>query len=92
MGLIITKCNELFKIEGNLNKLNVQVFQDEFQNIFEFFEKVTINIEELKGIDRYGVNALAKLHNESISKNKILYIVGLGCKDLYDHFNSKDAA
>jgi ABC-type transporter Mla MlaB component len=92
MDLKITKYNDLFKVEGNLNKGNIHVFLKEFQNIFEASEKITISIEELAGIDRYGVNALAKLHNESITKNKSLSIVGLGCKDLYDHFKSNDAA
>jgi ABC-type transporter Mla MlaB component len=92
MDLKITKYNDLFKVEGNLNKRNIHVFLKEFQNIFESSENITISIEELEGIDRYGVNALAKLHNESITKNKSLSIVGLGCKDLYDHFKSNDAA
>ena len=92
MDLKITKYNDLFKIEGNLNKGNIHVFLNEFQNVFEGSEKITISIEELEGIDRYGVNALAKLHNESITKHKSLSIVGLGCKDLYDHFKSNDAA
>jgi len=36
--------------------------------------------------------ALAKLHNESLLKKKQLSIVGFGCKDLYDHFKTNDAA
>lgn len=92
MSIKITKTNNLFKIEGTLNKGDVHIFLSEFQNIFQGSEKITINIENLEGIDRFGVNALAKLHNESITKAKSLSIIGLGCKDLYNHFESNDAA
>ena len=44
----------------------------------------------VESIDRAGVMALARLHNESITKSKKLSIVGLGCKELYDHFKSEE--
>ena len=34
--------------------------------------------------------ALARLHNESINKSKRLSIIGLGCKELYEHFKSEE--
>ena len=34
--------------------------------------------------------ALARLHNESITKSKRLSIVGFGCKELYQHFKSEE--
>ena len=43
-------------------------------------------------MDRYGVKAFVKLHNEAVIKNKKLSIIGLGCKDLYDHFKTEIAA
>jgi ABC-type transporter Mla MlaB component len=92
MALKIKKLNSFVKLEGNLNRLNVHILQTEFQNIFEESDQVTISIEDLDGIDRYGVNALAKLHNESILKHKKLSIIGLGSKELFDHFRSNDAA
>ena len=55
-------------------------------------DSITISIEEVTNMDRFGVNALAALHNEAIAKNKSLSIIGLGCKDLYNHFKSEKAA
>ncbi len=92
MDLKITNYNNFFKIKGILNKQSIHIFQSEFQNIFEKVSMLTISIEGLESIDSHGVSALAKLHNESITKDKSLSIIGLGCKDLYDHFKSSDAA
>jgi len=92
MGLVITNYNNFFKVKGILNKKNVHEFQEEFRNIFERIDTLTISIEGLEAIDRHGVNAIAKLHNESITKAKNLSIIGFGCKDLYNHFKSEEAA
>ncbi len=92
MDLRITSCNNFFKLKGVLNKSNVGIFQNEFQDVFEKFNKLTISIEGLESVDRYGVNALTDLHEQSIKFNKQLSIVGLGCKELYDHFKTNEAA
>ncbi|MFL0353850.1 hypothetical protein [Xanthomarina sp. GH4-25] len=92
MNLTITHYNNFFKVTGILNRHSVGIFQKEFQDVFEKLQSVTISIEGLQSIDKDGVNALAKLHNESLTLNKQLSIIGFGCKDLYDHFKSNDAA
>jgi len=92
MNLEITNYNNFFKIKGVLNRKNLHLFQTEFDRIFDSVDKLTISIEDLVSVDRYGVNALAKLHNEAISKKKSLSIIGLGCKNVYDHFTTNDAA
>jgi ABC-type transporter Mla MlaB component len=92
MELKITNCNNFFKIKGTLDKKNLGVFQSEFKNIFEKVNSLTISIEAIESMDRYGVNALAELHKEAIAKHKSLSIIGLGCKDLYNHFKSEVAA
>jgi ABC-type transporter Mla MlaB component len=92
MELKISHCNNFFKIKGDLNKSNLGVFKNEFKNIFDKMSSLTISIEDIENMDRFGVNALAELHKEAIAKHKSLSIVGLGCKDLYDHFKSEIAA
>lgn len=92
MELRITNCNNFFKIKGTLDKNNLGLFQSEFKNIFEKVNALTISIEDVDSMDRFGVNALAELHKEAIAKNKSLSIIGLGCKDLYNHFKSEIAA
>ncbi len=90
MDLQITNYNNRFQIKGDLNKLNLKTFNSHFANIFDKLDDILIDIERVKSIDRAGVMALAKLHNESISKSKRLSIIGLGCKELYHHFKAEE--
>ena len=92
MDLRISSCNNFFKIKGTLNKNNLSLFQSEFRNIFDKMQSVTISIEYVESMDRFGVNALAELHKEAILKNKSLSIVGMGCEDLYNYFKTEMAA
>ncbi|MEW4923786.1 STAS domain-containing protein [Algibacter sp. 2305UL17-15] len=92
MDLRITSCNNFFKLKGNLNKNNVAIFQTEFKKAFKKFKNLTISVEGLESVDRFGVKALADLHSNSLKNNIQLAIVGLGCKELYDHFRTNEAA
>ena len=92
MTLEISYYNNHYTLKGALEKSNIKTFVKHFAGIFEKNDSVTLNIESLQSIDRTGVMALAKLHNESITKNKKLSIIGLGCKDLYEHFKSENSA
>lgn len=88
MTLIIKKSNNFYELQGSLVKLNVHVFHNEFQNIFNKESNLTLSIVNLDKIDSFGVNAIAKLHNESITKLKRLSIIGLGHQELVDHFKT----
>ncbi len=92
MVLEISNCDNCFKIKGNLTKKNLHTFRHTFKNIFDKIDHLTINIEGLNSIDREGVSAITKLHNTAITNNKKLTIVGLGCKELYQHIKTHDAA
>ena len=92
MDLRSTSCNNFFKLKGILNKDNVEEFRYEFKKAFKIFDALTISVEGLESVDKHGVNALADLHSQSIKENIKLSIVGLGCKELYDHFKSSEAA
>jgi len=91
MDLQITSYNNRFQIKGNLNRLNIKTFNAHFANIFDKLDNILLDIESVESIDRSGVMALAKLHNESITKSKRLSIIGLGCKELYEHFKSEES-
>lgn len=90
MDLKITSYNNRFKIKGTLNKLSIQKFNAHFSNVFDKLDEILLDIESVESIDRAGVMALARLHNESIVKSKRLSIIGLGCKELYQHFKSEE--
>ncbi len=90
MDLEITQSNNFFKVKGSLDRHNIHLFRSKFRNIFDKVNAITISIEDLKSIDRYGVTAIAQLHNESIVKQKRLSIIGLGCQELYNHFKAQE--
>ena len=90
MDLEITNYNNRFQIKGSLSKLNLKTFNEYFSNIFDKLDDIHINIESVESIDRAGVMALARLHNESIVKSKKLSIIGCGCKELYQHFKAEE--
>jgi len=92
MALSITNYNNRFKIKGFLTKRSIAEFQEAFSNVFDSNDTVMLSVEGIEKIDRYGVNALAKLHNEALTKNKRLSIIGSGCKELFDYFKSEEAA
>lgn len=93
MALSITNYNNRFKIKGILTKRQISEFQEAFKHVFEANNAITLNIEGLEKIDRYGVNALAQLHNEALNKNKRVSIIGgNACKELFDYFKREEAA
>jgi ABC-type transporter Mla MlaB component len=92
MVLEISNCDNCYKIIGSLTQKNLSIFQNTFRGIFNTTANLTINIEGLNDIDREGVSAITKLHNEAITLQKKLTIIGLGNKELYQHFKSNDAA
>ena len=92
MDFQISQCNNFFKVKGILNKQSVNVFNNEFNNIFEKLNNLTISIQDIESMDKYGVDAISKLHEKALAKNKRLSIIGFGCKELYDHFKTEIAA
>ena len=92
MNLKITHHHNFFKLKGILDKRSLYVFQQEFNDIFERVNSLTISIEEVEWMDKYGVKAMTSLHDEALLKNKKLSIIGLGCKELYEHFKYRTTA
>ena len=90
MDLQITNYNNRFKVKGTLNKVSIKAFNAHFSTIFNKFDDVFLDIEQITNVDRAGVMALAKLHNEAISKSKRLSIIGFGCKELFHHFKTEE--
>ncbi len=90
MDLQITNYNNRFQIKGHLNKVNLKTFNIYFSNVFDDLDTILLDIESVESIDRAGVMALARLHNESIAKSKRLSIIGMGCKELYHHFKNQE--
>jgi len=92
MKLIITKKNNIYKIKGNLIKSNVSLFKNQLKDAFYKADDIVLNLQDLSAIDNQGVIAIVQMHNEALSKNKKLSIIGLGNGQLSTHFNTNQVA
>lgn len=92
MTLEIHNYNNTYQLSGALDKFNLYAFRKEFLNVFDKQHVLIINIEALSYIDRYGVNALAQLHNEALVKGKKLSIIGMGNVNAYQPLKAEETA
>lgn len=92
MAIKITQKNGVFLVEGHINADTVKDFQTHFEFILNANDQLTINIEHVNEIDFNGVQALMALYTNAIIYNKKFYIVGTGCKEIYDFFQYNNTA
>ena len=92
MMLDISYHNNQYNLKGELTRSNLSKFNHIFNGIFDALNEVVLNIENVEKIDREGVCAIAKLHNTSLAKGKKLAIVGLGCREVVEHFQAAEVA
>ena len=95
MSLQISKKNGEFYLKGKLNIVTTRPFIVHFEYIIEqlSMHSVVINIDSLNHIDKDGFEAMKTLKAIALRNQKILYIIGDGCKEeVYDDFNQTDVA
>lgn len=88
MTLRILKKKSVYHLKVAVLKPNVTLLLNYFLNKIDKKKKVTLNIEETNMIDKNGLNAIKQLMVVASTKQKNFSIVGGGCKEIYDHFNS----
>lgn len=86
MSLKILKKKSVYHVKGKVITPNVSKFLNYFTKKINKKKRVTLNIEEAVEIDKKGLKALENLLNLALNKQKNFYIVGGGCKEIYDHF------
>lgn len=90
MPLKISKKKSVYHLKGEINNLNVNLFLDYFENKIKSKKKIVLNIDKTKEIDKIGLKAIKEIVKKGTNKNKEIYIVGKGCKEIYDDmFQSK---
>jgi ABC-type transporter Mla MlaB component len=92
MALQILENNGTFYIQGKIIYDNVLAMKLHIEYVLEKRKYVTIDITKVTEIDYDGVLALTKMHQKALLTNRIFTIIGIGSKDLYDHFNSQIVA
>jgi ABC-type transporter Mla MlaB component len=86
LPLQISKKNSIYHLKGQIVARNVTKLLNYFIKKIDKKKTITLNIQEAIKIDKKGLNALKELMNLATSKEKRFFIVGDGCKEIYDHF------
>lgn len=92
MALQILENKGNFYVQGKIVGKNVKALQAHFEYVLENKEQVTININNVDEIDFEGVCALTEIYKKALLSKKDFTIVGIGSKDMYDHFRSQNIA
>ncbi len=92
MALKITEQNRTFLVEGTINASTAMNFQNHLEAILNTYGTLTIDIENVTEIDANGMHALRALYSNALIYNRPFYIIGTGCKEIYEDFMFTDAA
>ena len=86
MALKITEENFVFVVEGPINAITTESFQNQLNIIMDNYKKVTINIDKVNEIDANGLSILREFYLNGLRYNRDYSIVGYSCKAIYDQF------
>ncbi|MEO9570022.1 MAG: STAS domain-containing protein [Polaribacter sp.] len=90
MSLQISEIKEVFYLNGKINFETTSFFKSYFNSIKR--DRVIININNIKQIDKEGLDVIFDLIKQGNRNNKLFSIVGNGCKEIYDYFNHLEVA
>ncbi|GAA3629576.1 STAS domain-containing protein [Flavivirga jejuensis] len=84
MALKITYKKGIFVTEGTINAMTALNFKNHIEAAIRDLEDLVINIENVTEIDTSGMEALRSIYASAIACDKKFYVVGTGCKEVYD--------
>lgn len=86
MSLKISRKKSSYHVKGKVITPNVTKLLNYFIKKINKKNRIILNIEEAIEIDKQGLHAIEQLLKLATTKQKQFYIVGGGCKEIYDHF------
>jgi len=92
MALKITEQNSIFVIEGSINSATAKSFQNHLNILINHYSEVTINIDKVNNIDEHGLSILREFHLNALRFKRGFWIIGNGCKEIYDEFKFEKVA
>lgn len=84
MSLKISKKKSVYYLKGVISKITVKKFLNYFKKIINKKKRIVLNIEETIQIDKSGLKAIKTILRKGKEKSKEIFIVGNGCKEIYD--------
>lgn len=92
MALLITRNNNIFEVEGNLNNTTSSYFIAHLSLSLNSSNGLSIDINKVKEIDSNGIKALEEIFNKAKSWDKPFYIIGENSEKVYDQFKYNNVA
>ncbi len=86
MALTISENNGIFLVEGTINATTSKNLKMHCKTLLKACGHVTIDIQQIAYIDVNGLLALRDLYDYAKQTNTAFFIVGDGCKEIYDEF------
>jgi ABC-type transporter Mla MlaB component len=84
MSLKISKKKSVYYLKGEIIKATVNSFLSYFEKKLNTKEKIVLNIDKTKEIDKAGLSALKEILAQGVQNSKVVFITGKGCKEIYD--------
>ncbi len=84
MALKITQNKETFSVFGIINAITASNFKKHISVAMKDVKELVIDIEHVTEIDTSGMKAMRSLYADCMAMHKRIYIVGTGCKEVYD--------
>lgn len=88
MALKIKENSGTFVIKGSIDATTVKQFKNHIEFLMHYKKDVTINIDYVDIIDKKGMETFRDLYTMSLVTNKRFFIVGNGCKEIFQDFES----
>ncbi|WP_298502293.1 STAS domain-containing protein [uncultured Maribacter sp.] len=76
MAIEIKEKNGMFEVIGNISSQNMNSLKNYFETLIHSSEKIILNIENVKHIDKSGAFMLEKLYRNAAKTNKVISIIG----------------
>ncbi|MFS4482934.1 STAS domain-containing protein [Hyunsoonleella sp. 2307UL5-6] len=92
MSLKIKENNTTFFIEGSINASTANQFKNHMEFLILYKKELTINIDNVAAIDSSGMQVFRDLYKTAIANNKKFVVVGYGCKEIFQDFETSVAA
>lgn len=88
MSLTITTSENMYYLHGEILQDSLKELKQQLQKMMKTKNRITINIDDVKRIDAFGVQMLGKFMLKAEKNHKDFAIVGEGSRDLYEHVYS----
>ncbi|MCL6293960.1 STAS domain-containing protein [Jejuia spongiicola] len=84
MALTITEQNGIYFAAGAINVMTALSFKNHIETVMLNLEDLVINIENVTEIDTGGMIALRSIYAYTVKHDIKFFVVGTGCKEVYD--------